>query len=474
MKEANIFLIDLVPSIQVGCMLRGIIEPHPNLTICAQYTSRRDEHCVPCIKELIPAALDFQVDLIIFVLSSCHLKNAEILFRAIQHELSKMPIIVVVESCNPDEMLPLLKHGTVDFSTLPLRELDILPRFWRLLEHRREQNALTHRLKEKLGLKQLIGNSPSFLDAINKIPKVAKCDVSVLISGETGTGKELCARAIHYLSLRANKPFVPFNCGAIPADLMENELFGHVQGAFTGAATAQPGLIGTADKGTLFMDDIDCLPLSSQSKFLRFLQEKEYRQLGSAKMYQADVRIIAATNADLEAAVDAGKLRRDLYYRLNAVPLMLPALRDRREDIPLLARHFLTRYNNDFDSHHTDFTPEAMKQLLMHDWPGNVRELQHVVERAVLFAEYSLIRQDDILLSHKKAAPCHLSFKEAKANAVDGFEKSYIESTLSAYQGNITRAAQAAQKNRRAFWELIQKHRIDVQAFKPGQLADLL
>ena len=278
----------------------------------------------------------------------------------------------------------------------------------------------------------------------------------------------MCARAIHYLSPRANKPFVPFNCGAIPTDLMENELFGHVQGAFTGASTPQPGLIQVADSGTLFLDDIDCLALNSQAKLLRFLQEKEYRQLGSAKMSQADVRVIAATNADLEAAVEEGRLRHDLYYRLNVIPLTLPALRDRREDIPLIARHFLHKYATEFDKQLTGFASEALQTLMLYDWPGNVRELEHAVERAVLFSEHTVIRDIDIILPQPKATAYKASFKEAKANVINEFERNYIEKLLIAYQGNITKAAQGAQKNRRAFWQLIRKHQIEVQSFKPG------
>ena len=213
----------------------------------------------------------------------------------------------------------------------------------------------------------------------------------------------MCARAIHYLSPRANKPFVPFNCGAIPTDLLENELFGHVQGTFTGAATPQPGLIPAADAGTLFLDDVDCLPPLSQVKLLRFLQEKEYRQLGSAKIHQADVRVIAATNVDLEAAVEKGRLRRDLFYRLNVVPISLPALRDRRADIPLIARHFLNKYAFEFGKKLTSFTSEAMQTLMFYDWPGNVRELEHVVERAVLFSKNANIREHDICLPNKKS-----------------------------------------------------------------------
>ncbi len=193
-------------------------------------------------------------------------------------------------------------------------------------------------------------------------------------------------------------------------------MFGHVQGAFTGASTAQAGLIREANSGSLFLDDIDCLPATSQAKLLRFLQEKEYRQLGSAKVFHADVRVIASTNADLDAAVDEGKLRQDLYYRLNVIPLNLPALRNRREDIPLLAIHFLNKYGPEFQKHVTGIATDAMKMLLLYEWPGNVRELEHVVERAVLFSEHKLIQENDIILQHKKAAKCKMSFKEAKAN----------------------------------------------------------
>jgi DNA-binding NtrC family response regulator len=389
------------------------------------------------------------------------------MIQSVREKLTVLPILFIAEKCRPDEMFDLLKHGATDFITQPLNNMEILPRLWRLLEHKREQNTLAYKLKEKLGLKQLIGESLPFLDEIRKIPTVAKSDANVLINGETGTGKDLCARAIHYLSPRASGPFVPFNCGAIPAELMENELFGHVQGAFSGASNVQAGLISASDGGTLFLDDIDCLPLTSQAKLLRFLQEKEYRQLGSAKIHRADVRVIAATNSDLEAAVDAGKIRRDLYFRLNVIPLMLPKLKDRREDIPLLARHFLIKYANDFQKQTTGFASEAMETLMFYDWPGNVRELEHVVQRAVLFCERKTIRESDLFLPRNKIATHKLSFKEAKANVVNRFERSYIERLLYSYKGNITKAAQAAQKNRRAFWQLIRKHQIDVQTFKP-------
>jgi two-component system response regulator GlrR len=468
MKEANIVLIDLKPTTNVGYTLRELIESCSKLEAHVQYKSSGDSEYVPCDREIADTIVRRQLDLIIIVLSPFNFKQAGELIQSLRKQFSVLPILFVAEKCNPDEMFSLLKLGATDFITLPLKNMEILPRLWQLLEHQNEQNTMTYRLKQKLGLKQLIGESLPFLDEIKKIPTVAKCDANVLVSGETGTGKELCARAIHYLSPRASKPFIPFNCGAIPAELMENELFGHVQGAFTGASTAQQGLIGVADSGTVLLDDIDCLPATSQAKLLRFLQEKEYRQLGSAKMFQADVRVIAATNSDLEAAVDEGKFRQDLYYRLNVIPLMLPALRDRREDIPLLARHFLNKYASDFKKHITGFASDAMKLLMLYDWPGNVRELEHVVERSVLFCEHKLIRGIDIFLPHKKAATCKMSFKDAKAHVVNTFERSYLERLLVSYQGNITKAAESAQKNRRAFWQLIRKHNIDVQTFKHG------
>ena len=468
MKGSNIGLIDLNPSTNVGCALREIIESCSKLNAFVHYETVGGSTSVPDDSELANTIARCQLDLIIFVLSSRNLKQAREVIQSVRKKLSVLPILFIAERCNPDEMFSLLKLGATDFITPPLKNMEILPRLVRLLEHHREQNTLTYRLKENLGLKQLVGESLPFLDEIKKIPTVAKCDATVLVSGETGTGKELCARAIHYLSPRASKPFVPFNCGAIPTELMENELFGHVQGAFTGASAAQPGLIGVADSGTLFLDDIDCLPNTSQAKLLRFLQEKEYRQLGSAKMFQADVRIIAASNSDLEAAVDEGKFRRDLYYRLNVIPLMLPALRERQEDVPLLARHFLNKYTNDFKKHINGFASDAMKMLMLYDWPGNVRELEHVVERAVLFCERPVIRETDIYLPRKKAATCKMSFKDAKAKVINEFERNYIERLLIAHQGNITKAAQTAQKNRRAFWQLIRKHQIDVQTLKPG------
>jgi len=321
-------------------------------------------------------------------------------------------------------------------------------------------------IKEELGMRQLVGESETFLSEIKKLPLLAKCDASVLITGDTGTGKELCARAIHYLSPRASQSFLPVNCGAIPAELIENELFGHVSGAFTGARTNQRGLINEANRGTLFLDEVDCLPLMAQVKFLRFLQEKEYRPLGATKTHKADVRVIAATNINCEDAVRGGKLRQDLYYRLNVIQLKLPSLRERREDIPLLAHHFLNRYGLEFNKQVTGFSPDAIRKLILYDWPGNVRELEHVIMRAVVLSTKPIICAASIAISDSENAPLAESFQEAKNRMVDQFEKTYIKGLLLSNHCNISRSAKAAQKNRRAFFELIRKHHISVETLK--------
>jgi two-component system response regulator GlrR len=256
------------------------------------------------------------------------------------------------------------------------------------------------------------------------------------------------------------------NCGAIPAELVENELFGHERGAFTDASTAQPGLIHEAEGGTLFLDEVDSLPPLAQGKLPRFLQEREYRPLGSAKTRRADVRVIAATNVDLEEAIRERKFRRDLYYHLNIIPFVLPPLRARREDIPLLARHFLEKYKAEFSKPMLDLSAGALFLILDYGWPGNVRELEHVIERTVVLCEGTVIQQTDIVFSQREASGRHESFQEAKAKVIAQFEKTYIQGLLLTHAGNITKAAQAAGKNRRAFWQLMQKHGMDAHSFR--------
>jgi two-component system, NtrC family, response regulator GlrR len=291
----------------------------------------------------------------------------------------------------------------------------------------------------------------------------------VLISGETGTGKELFARAIHDLSPRASQPFVPLNCGAIPAELAESELFGHERGAFTSAHAASRGVIREAQGGTLFLDEVTSLTLPIQVKLLRFLQEKEVRPLGAGALHRVDVRVIAAADHALEGHVRDGRFRRDLYYRLNTIPICLPPLRERREDIPLLTRFFLARFGGDLD---ISFSDEALEKLLGYDWPGNVRELEHVVERTVVMSPERTIRGWHVALPGISDEAPPKDFRTAKSRIVLLFEHKYLEELLTAHSGNISRAARAAGKNRRALWELIRKHGISVERFRQETGAD--
>jgi DNA-binding NtrC family response regulator len=260
---------------------------------------------------------------------------------------------------------------------------------------------------------------------------------------------------------------VPVNCGALPLELVENELFGHERAAYTGAASARAGLVEEADGGTLFLDEVDCLPLPSQVKLLRFLQEKEFRRLGSTRVRTGEVRVIAATNADVTAAVDSGRLRSDLYYRLDVVTLELPPLRERPEDIPLLARHFRARYATELARPAGRFSEAALEALMLHDWPGNVRELEHVVQRALVLATGDgTIRRRDLDLPCRAPGGGRESFREAKARMVAEFERRYVERALAAHAGNISRAARAVGKNRRAFFELMRRRGVDAERFR--------
>lgn len=464
MKELKVAFLDFDLSSGLGDSLKSILQACPSLAIqVSQESIPTDE---PHPQRTISKFLEtFKGEIIFLILPSTRLEEARLFLRAWRKGEVQAAVMGIVEGAKPDEAMDLLQMGMLDFITPPLKAVDVLPRIWRIVERQTPDETLLHTLNTKIGLRQLVGKSPTFQAEMDKIPLVAKCDASVLISGETGTGKELFARAIHYLGNRRGKPFVPVSCGAIPVELIENELFGHIRGAFTGATTSRIGLVGEAEGGTLFLDDIDCLPLLAQVKVLRLLQEKEYKQIGSTRYYHADVRVIATANVDLEQAVKEAKFRQDLFYRLNVIPLALPPLRERQEDIPLLARHFLEEYAFEFKKETKDFTDEAMQKLLAYDWPGNVRELENVIERAVVFSPKAAISPEVISLPPPEAARQE-SFKAAKSRAVMQFEKKYIEGLLATCEGNISKAARAAEKNRRAFWELIRKYKIQVEGMK--------
>jgi DNA-binding NtrC family response regulator len=366
-----------------------------------------------------------------------------------------------------EQIASLLSAGALDFVSMPYADRELCTRIQRaagLLTERRldESTALsTARAHE------LIGSSPCFVKQVSALATIASCNAGVLLLGETGTGKEVFARAIHYMSNRASGPRVAVNCGAIPVELMESELFGCARGAFTSAYAARSGLVRDAEGGTLFLDEIESLPLNAQAKLLRFLQEKEYRPVGGTATRHADVRVIAASNRDLADLTRRGAFRQDLYFRLDVLSITLPPLRERREDIPALAMHFVDKCCRQLQRPSLGLCPQALKRLLAHDWPGNVRELHNVIEHAVLFSQESVIRACCLNLPESTGlGGGEESFRDAKARTVKAFERSYIERLLSASSGNVTQAAEAAKKNRRAFFELMRKHRIAPERFR--------
>ncbi len=397
-------------------------------------------------------------------------ENAFRAARRVRSSLPKLPILLVTSDRNPDKVLSILEQGVADFVTPPLCPGELLPRLWRLVQNHGPKEHVVRPVRQNAALSQLIGQSASFRSAVEKIPLLARYDGTVLLEGETGTGKGLCARAVHYLSLRAEEPFVPVECGGLPLELIENELFGHEEAAYTGATSSRRGLVHAAEGGTLFLDEVDCLPPAAQVKLLRLLQDKQYRPVGSSRAYTANIRLIAASNTDLQQALRQNRIRRDFFYRLNVLRLRLPSLRERPRDILLLAEHFLHKFAAKLGVPAPTLTASAAQRLMFYDWPGNVRELEHAVERAILLADGRIVVTETEIDLMDAARPQATSFREAKAIAVAQFEKSHIESLLQIFGGNITRAARAAQKNRRAFWELIRKHNIETRQFKAASL----
>jgi DNA-binding NtrC family response regulator len=386
-------------------------------------------------------------------------KSPSEVLQAFRDARQGSPIVAVVSGAEPALVTEMIAQGANDFIIPPLRPADVLPRVWRLIGQQEKDDSDVEELKQKLGLTRLVGESPLFIAELKKISAIAQCHASVLITGETGTGKEVYARAVHQLSPRAGSPFLVVNCGAIPVELIENELFGHQAGAYTSALSAATGLVREAEGGTLFLDEINSLPLPAQSKLLRLLQDREYVPLGSAKVCKADIRVIAATNTNLEEAVRTGQFRKDLFYRLNVIPVTLPSLRDRAADVRRLARHFLSKFSSQLGKGPKELSPAAMQTLVAYDWPGNVRELENIIERAVVLSSAATIESVDIQLPQPVHACNGDSFRALKAKVVAQFERQYIEDALAQY-GSIGKAARAAGKNRRAFWELMRKHDI--------------
>ncbi|MGE0872978.1 MAG: sigma 54-interacting transcriptional regulator [Kofleriaceae bacterium] len=373
---------------------------------------------------------------------------------------------VVVAVSGPDGAALAAKLGAADFVTRPWNAAELSFRLGRLAPAADVRQDKRRPRKSDV----LIGVGPWIKELYDRIAMVAATDVTVAIFGESGTGKELVARTIHSSSPRHDAPFVVVNCAAIPEALLEDELFGHVRGAFTDATRDREGLLAAAHTGTLFLDEIGELPLPLQAKLLRVLQSQEFRRIGDDHDRRVDVRIITATNRDLDQLVASGAFRQDLYYRINVFPMHLPALRERPEDIAMLVHHFVQKYRGRLGKTIDGISPEALARFANYDFPGNVRELENKVHQAMVVATGPLIEEADVALPRIRASTARPDiarpFRELKQETIDRFEKAYLIELLRTHNGNLAQAARAAGMDRKNLWALVERHGLDREQFK--------
>ena len=391
-----------------------------------------------------------------------------------------VPAIILTAHGTIESAVEAMRKGAYSYLTKPFEPQDLLLQIERALEHRR-LNTEIKRLKglvaEKFDFANIIARSGKMRDVLDVVTRIAKLDSTVHIQGESGTGKELIAKAIHLAGNRKDKAFVALNCAALPEALLESELFGHEKGAFTGAVKSTKGLFTQAHGGTLFLDEIGDMPLSIQSKLLRVLQERQFYPVGSELPVEVDVRVIVATNKDLQDQVEKGLFRDDLFYRIHVIPIYLPPLRERKEDMVPLVDHFLRKFSAQMKKDIKGLSPDALRKVMLHDWPGNVRELENTIEYAVAMTQKDVITNDYILQAKTTPADRWKKFGCAKPSAGgegvsplrearDAFEKDYLIQVLSLTEGNVSQAAKLAGKYRADFYDLLKKHELKAEEFK--------
>ncbi|MEA3153747.1 MAG: two-component system, NtrC family, response regulator GlrR [Betaproteobacteria bacterium] len=383
------------------------------------------------------------------------------LFHSIQAQNAALPVIILTAHGTIPDAVAAVKGGVFGYLTKPFEARTLLTEIERAISLGGGAGDGLAEADEGWR-KEILTRNPAMEEVLSKARLVADSEASVFVYGESGTGKELMARAIHNASRRHDQPFVAINCGAIPEQLLESELFGHVRGSFTGATRDHKGLFLTANKGTLFLDEIGDMPVPLQVKLLRVLQERQVRPVGSTQSFDVDVRVISATHRNIEAEMAAGNFREDLYYRLNVVALHLPPLSERREDIPLLTNYFVTHIAEKYGRNISGFAPEAIEALLAAPWPGNVRQLYNVVEQAVALATTPLIPAPLVQQAIQHQQSEFASFEDARRK----FEREYLAQILRITDGNVTQAARLAKRNRTEFYKLLQRHQLDPKLFK--------
>jgi len=401
---------------------------------------------------------------------TCHIGRWISWIRGVLGDSFLRESVALIDRVNNEGMRILEGSGPLGIIALPVPEKEMIQEMREMFSPHREPEVeqVKRRLLLKFGMDQFVGESIAFRKAIEKIELYSKHDGAVLITGETGTGKESIARAIHYLGKRSDKPFIPINCGAMPDHLVENELFGHTRGAYTDATRAERGLVSEAAGGTVFFDEVNTLSPSTQVKLLRFLEDRKYKPLGSSKYLDADVRLIFATNVDLYAETRYQRFREDFYHRINLLTIDMPPLRDRGEDVTILAMHFLKHYSRFYDKEEMHFSATALGAIFAHPWRGNVRELKNAIERVVIGSRSNIIDVEElgITIPELRMREAISSLKQTKHMEVREIEKEYLLRVLRENDGNISRAARIASKDRRSFQRLLRKHGIQAAAFR--------
>ncbi|MBN1593480.1 MAG: sigma-54-dependent Fis family transcriptional regulator [Candidatus Coatesbacteria bacterium] len=391
------------------------------------------------------------------------------IYEAIRDVSPFVPVIVLTGHGHPQEAARAIEMGCTDYLRKPITLDELNFRVDKALRQQRvevEVASLREQLHRASARRTIVGSSPAIRAVLDKIAMVAKSSATVLIRGETGTGKELVARAVHDASPRSNASFVAVACAAIPQPLFEGQLFGHKRGAYTGADRDQKGLIDVANKGTLFLDEIGDIDAAAQVKLLRTLETGELRPLGDRKGHKVDIRLIAATNRDLERAIEEGQFRADLFYRLNVFPVTLPPLRDRKEDIPLLVKHFADLHSPDLCGEDKIFSTTAIERLVAYDWPGNVRELENKVRQAILLSPTKIVNPSSIDIPVEVSSPTAQGFSDAKKAAIDSFERRFVREALKSANGVVSKAARLMDLDRKNLWLLMKKHGIQSDEFR--------
>jgi two-component system response regulator PilR (NtrC family) len=413
-----------------------------------------------------------EIELVLLDLMLPGMSGQEVL-KQIKVEYPEMVVVVITAYSSIEGAILAMREGAFHYIPKPFKNEEVLLTIRKGLEQHRlaaENKALRAQLRERYSFHKIIGKSKPMRQVFDLIELSAPAKSNILILGESGTGKELVAKAIHHHSRRAEGPFVTVNSGSMPPDLLESNLFGHIRGAFTGAVSNKKGLFEMANGGSIFFDEIGNIPIDTQAKLLRVIQEKEFMRLGGVETLKADVRIIAATNSDLQRDVHEGRFREDLYYRLNVITVQLPPLRERAEDIPLLIRHFLTHYSEENDKAIQEISTEAMERLLDYHWPGNVRELENVIERAVVLSSGVLLDVDLLPASVLQPStagvptatlpPNGISFKEV----ISGYERQLIIKALQASGGVQKKAAELLQVKPTTLHEMMKRLSISVES----------